>query len=385
MTHNRSVEMLLAVSFLAILYTVPASQLVHELVQNETPEVFQIATQVPSEKHLRDFESNLEKSSWVAEAVRPLLQQLHFTVLRDPVNKVVLGRDGWLFYKPGVDYLIASGNEPLEANNGPNKAIHAIIEFRDQLQRQGIQLLVVPVPGKASVYPDRLTYRAARTEWSLRSPTLDVIDKLRENDVETIDLFAVFLNARETDDPSADKRIYLAQDTHWSPHGVRIAAKMIANRIDRLHEIPTGNVEYQHKAVEVRRQGDIVQMMQLPIHQSNYPVEQLRCKQVIRTTDSLLYQDEPHSPVLLLGDSFSRIYQTDEPHSAGLIAQLAYELKMPLSSIVNDGGSSTLVRQQLARQPELLKGKKLVIWQFIERDIRFGTEGWQVIPVSSAN
>ncbi len=71
----------------------------------------------------------------------------------------------------------------------------------------------------------------------------------------------------------------------------------------------------------------------------------------------------------------------DLPGAAGLIAQLAYELKMPLTSIVNDGGASTLVRQQLARQPELLKNKKLVIWQFVERDIRFGTEGWQDIQL----
>jgi hypothetical protein len=39
------------------------------------------------------------------------------------------------------------------------------------------------------------------------------------------------------------------------------------------------------------------------------------------------------------------------------------------------------VRQQLAGRPSLLDGKKVVIWEFVERDIRFGTEGWQVIRV----
>lgn len=385
MTNKRPVEMLLTVSFLAILYTVPTSQFVCDLVQNEPPEVFQIVTQFPTEKYLRDLESNVEKRSWVADTVRPILQQLHFTVLRDPVNKIVMGRDDWLFYKPDVDYLLASREEYLAAHNAPAKAVTAIVDFRDQLLRHGIQLLVVPVPGKASVYPDRLTQRASEWDGSLRSPTLNVIDKLRENNVETIDLFAVFQSARETDNPNSDNRIYLAQDTHWSPRGVRLAAKIISNHIDRLNWIPAGDIEYHHNPVEILRTGDIVQMMPLPILQPHYPAEQLQCKQVIRTTESLLYQDDPNASVLLLGDSFSRIYQTDRPHSAGLIAQLAYELKMPLSSIVNDGGSSTLVRQQLARQPELLKHKKLVIWQFIERDIRFGTEGWQVIPVSLEN
>ena len=385
MTNNRSVEILLTVSFLAILYTVPTSQFVHELVNEKTPEVFQIVTQVPTEQYLRDFESNLENNSWVADTVRPLLQQLHFTVLRDPADNIVLGRDDWLFYKPGVDYLLPSRKEPLVAHNGPAEAITAIVDFRDQLLKHGIQLLVVPVPGKASVYPDRLTQRALDSDWSLRSPTLKVIEKLRENQVETIDLFAVFQTARETETPHADNRIYLAQDTHWSPHGVQLAAKTISNHINRLHWIQTGDVEYHRNTVEILRTGDIVQMMPLSVLQPHYPAEQLQCKQVLQTTKSLLYQDDPNAAVLLLGDSFSRIYQTDKPRSAGLISQLAYELKIPLSSIVNDGGSSTLVRQQLARQPELLKDKKLIIWQFIERDIHFGTEGWQVIPVSLAN
>ena len=44
-----------------------------------------------------------------------------------------------------------------------------------------------------------------------------------------------------------------------------------------------------------------------------------------------------------------------------------------------------VVRQQLARRPALLEGKKVVVWEFVERDIRFGTEGWQVIPLPKDN
>jgi hypothetical protein len=84
---------------------------------------------------------------------------------------------------------------------------------------------------------------------------------------------------------------------------------------------------------------------------------------------------------LLLGDSFSRVFQTDRPGAAGLIANLAWELGTPLASLVNDGGASTLVREQLARQPGLLDGKKLLIWAFVERDVRFGTRGWREIEI----
>ena len=80
-----------------------------------------------------------------------------------------------------------------------------------------------------------------------------------------------------------------------------------------------------------------------------------------------------------------RIYEQDEPQSAGFIAHLAYELGQPVASIVNDGGASTLVRQELHRRPRLFVNKKLVIWEFVERDIRFGTEGWQPVPLPPTN
>ena len=93
------------------------------------------------------------------------------------------------------------------------------------------------------------------------------------------------------------------------------------------------------------------------------------------------YADDAESPILLLGDSFSRVFQTDAPESAGLIANLAYELGAPIASIVNDGGASTLVREQLARHPAILDGKRVVVWEFVERDVRFGMKGWQRVAL----
>lgn len=84
---------------------------------------------------------------------------------------------------------------------------------------------------------------------------------------------------------------------------------------------------------------------------------------------------------MVLGDSFLRMYQTDQPVAAGFIAHLARALKQPVASIVNDGGASTLVRQDLSRHAGLLANKKTVIWEFVERDIRFGMEGWKDVSL----
>jgi hypothetical protein len=116
-----------------------------------------------------------------------------------------------------------------------------------------------------------------------------------------------------------------------------------------------------------------------------YPVEDVACLQVAERITGKLYKDDPLSPVLVLGDSFLRMYQTDEPRSAGFIAHLARELGAPVASIVNDGGASTLVRKELMRRPQLLVSKRVVIWEFVERDLIFGTDGWKNVPLPEKN
>jgi hypothetical protein len=123
-------------------------------------------------------------------------------------------------------------------------------------------------------------------------------------------------------------------------------------------------------------------MLQSPRVGRLYPPDVIHCEQVASRATGEPYSDRDDSPILVLGDSFLRIYERDDPKSAGFISHLAHELSMPLASIVNDGGASTLVRQELASKPELLNGKKLVVWEFVERDIRFGLEGWQLVPLA---
>ena len=97
----------------------------------------------------------------------------------------------------------------------------------------------------------------------------------------------------------------------------------------------------------------------------------------LNSTESVFKDDFRKSEILILGDSFSRIYQTDSPVNAGWIAHFAKNMNRPVASIVSDGGASTLVREKLARKASVLKGKKLLIWEFVERDLRFGAEGWK--------
>jgi hypothetical protein len=125
-------------------------------------------------------------------------------------------------------------------------------------------------------------------------------------------------------------------------------------------------------------------MLEAPPIESLVGAEEIACEQVFRRDTGEVCKDAPDAEVLVLGDSFLRVYEQDEPGAAGFVAHLARALGEPVTSLISDGGGATLVRQELHRRPGLLAKKRVVLWEFVERDIRFGTEGWQVVPLPDA-
>jgi hypothetical protein len=371
---GRSQLICLIVAFLAMIGMVAPSQLVLELREGDSPRIVDLFRQTPTRANLRRLESDLESGSRLARATRPWMQFARFELLGDTGDKALLGRDGWFFYRPAVQYLV----EPWSPDEGriQGNIFDAIVSFRDELAKRGIQLLVMPAPNKASVYPEMLAARAKGDSAKVNETTQEVLARLKQAGVEIVDLFEVYADARRKPD---SPECYLAQDSHWSPEGMRLAAEAVARRLLDLGWVERGITKYKMKSVPVERYGDVLTMIRVPQIERRYEPQQMNCTQVVDVASGTPYADDPNSPVLVLGDSFLRIFERDEPGSGGFVAHLAHHLGFGLSSIISDGGASTLVRQQLARKPALLKGKKVVVWEFVERDIRFGTEGWQVI------
>ena len=382
MSKSKTKQFFLIIVFILALLSVSVVQFATELSEGEQPQVTELFRQVPKKDNLRMFENDLEESCQIADWLRPSVQYAQFLLLADMGDKALMGWSGWFFYKPAVQYLI----EPLPTDSGYGRAdvFSAIISFRDQLAQRGIKLLIVPAPNKVSIYPEMLTRQAAGSQQPVNPKTIDILSKLRESGVEIVDLFRLFDEARKSLPSGDNTRYYLEQDSHWSGDGMRLATRAVAKRILDLEWAEKDNVKYSLKPVTIERHGDVLKMIRVPKIESRFKPETLKCEQVVNADTGQLYQDDPNSQILVMGDSFLRIYSRDEPGSAGFIEHLACELGLPLTSVVNDGGASTLVRQELSRKPALLRNKKLVVWEFVERDIRFGTEGWQQVQLPPA-
>jgi hypothetical protein len=371
---NACLNRFLIAVFLAMLVSPPLLQTVVEARRGEWPRALQVFAQRPTPENLRAYDKSLEDSSVTVRALRPWMQAAQFLVLREAGEKPLVGRNGWFFYQPGVCFLT---QRPKSRDSNPRDAFAAVVHFRDQLASRGIRLLVMPAPNKESIYPEMLTRFAVPPNRIIGEETRSFLAQCENAGVEVVDLFALYRAARQR--PAIP--LYLAQDSHWSPAGMELAAAAAAERILARGWLSRGPVSYDCRPTPVQRVGDLARMLRSPVLEKRLGPETAACTQIMGRDARALYTDDPASDVLVLGDSFLRIYQQDEPGSAGFVAHLARALGRPLASIINDGGASTLVRQELFRRPRLLAHAKVVVWEFVERDLRLGTEGWQIVPL----
>ena len=422
-------ELVLLICFLAVIAGVPVTQTCIELARHERVQATDAFRYQPTAKNLRQFEHTLEEKSWFQQHLRPQLQRFLFVTLQDTGAKGVLGRNRWLFYRPDLRYLVDPDRVEVGPSDSkwvqpPDRSTHresvekAILRFRDQLKERGITLVVMPVPGKPSVYPDQVTRRATGKERQFRSPTVALLEGLQRQGVATVDLFAAFQRSRESAvRETRTGPLYLAHDTHWTPLGAQIAAQAVASKLGEMRVAPATRKEFRTQGVTVTRWGDILDMMQIPGLRSAFVGETAECVQVLDPALGPLVpgaSDRPgtycypgqQATVLVLGDSFCRIYQYPEPQSlgsmaaaaatghaeesgvkrllpgsAGFISHLALALKSPVDAIVSDGGAATDVRRRLSTNPEILESKKVVIWEFVERDIALGSQGWEEVAL----
>ncbi len=437
---TRLYQRMLIGGFVVIIFGMPASQVFVELYREVPVRFTDLFRNAPTRRNLRRYEETLERNWWGQASARPVAEQWLFETLNRTSRKTLPGRDGWLFYRPGVEYLVARDTpiamktDSLWVDPGPRRTarqsvVQAIVRFHNQLQQRGLKLLVVPIPGKASIYPDRLTRQARQTWQSLHSPTEELLADLEQQGVKSVDLFRVFRDARtELEDTKRRECLYLQTDTHWTPIGARVAADAVAGALQRLGWTDGPPYTYSTRRVNVSRTGDLVEMLGLPGGTRVGAAENVLCCQVcdpflqgplvpnpndragVFLNQHLL--DTPmESRYLVLGDSYCRIYQLPEPASLGVVRHgragddrwlrgrsskqrllpgsagfpslLAKALHAAVDFIVSDGGAATRVRQMLNVTPESLQNKQVVIWEFTERDIQLAGPGWQPVPLPS--
>jgi alginate O-acetyltransferase complex protein AlgJ len=343
---------------------------------------------------MNDFEDELEKGSFLRQRLLPPVQRFMTSRLGVGNEQAYVGRDGWLFYRPDVDYVTGRGFlEPevlrSRARSGDQwdpppqpDPIAALIDFDRQLAERGIRLLVLPTPVKPMIQPGQLSPRDA-DGMPLNNPSyLRFVAELESSGIAGVDIGPLLATA--TAKPGLPQ--YLRADTHWTPEAVELTARELARRVQELTGFETPpDTGYLRRKVVVENIGDIATMLHLPAGQQLFTNEQVTTQRIL-TFEGRPWRADPNAQVLLLGDSFANIYSVDRlgwGAGAGLAEQLSYYLQKPVDKLALDAGGAHASRQALARElasgKDRLAGKKVVIYQFAMRELAFGD--WKLIPL----
>lgn len=344
---------------------------------------------------LQEIERVLDERSIVAAWLRPWVQFALARWLGAGNEQVYPGRDGWLFYRRGVDFVSGPPFPALE-RSGPAVARYeprrrprardpmpAILDFKRQLDARGIALILVPVPDKLSVHPERLVGTAAPGHAPLTNPAYaGFIAQLERHGVLVFDPTPLLIDRRlHTGRPQ-----YLATDTHWRPEAVAYVAEALAAFVTRhLPLAPRPSPGYVARPLDLAGRGDLVRLLDVPARAASYGPERVSLRQ-IQTARGGPWQPDPNADVLLLGDSFTNMYSLAAlgwGTAAGLAEQLAYALDRPVDRIaLNDNGAFAprlVLQQEVARGRDRLAGKRVVLWQFVAHELAFGD--WRPIAL----
>jgi SGNH hydrolase-like domain, acetyltransferase AlgX len=413
-TVSRPVAGVLVFAFLLLIAAVPVGQAVRDKVNGDEAVLLDLFRHAPTKDNIKQFEEDLDKASTAREYVRPRMQAVLTRWGGFGNTKAVIGRDGWLFYAPGVTSVGGPGflnraiieSRKKAALDAGDPAIFpdprpAILDFGRYLAGRGIKLVVFPVPDKASLQPFELHGRElrglelhGRNGDAGRRPGRNV-DAARLTDELRAAGILVF-------DPSPDQLArgappyFLRQDTHWTPEWMEIVADRLAQVLPAAGAVGPATAPGPWRAVAktVTRVGDVTDMLGLPEGQTLFAPQSVTVHEVHDQSDKVFEPNE-RADVLLLGDSFTNVFSLEQMGwgaGAGFGAQLARALGRDVDVIAQNDSGAYATRQLLFNAltgtggdappgaGDRLTGKKIVIWEFASRELAVGN--WKPIDWS---
>ena len=428
---TRAIDWFLTLFFLAVIVTVPLVQLARDCaairagkepgrILPQSLDVFSFL--LPSRAELADvaggkggflaagsrlnnrmlgdiqrYETDLKDRDEVMQWMIPRMQVPVTAWLRGGNEDAYCGRDGWLFYRKDIDSLTgrgfldpdvlaarAAGGSELKAPPQPDP-VKAIVDFRDQLRRRGIALVVVPAPVKPSIYPEWHSARYEGRRGPVHNPSFAAFrDRLAREGIHCFDPAPLLVEAKA----ATPKPLYLKTDTHWTPAGMELVAQALAGFVRRTVDLPPAAIDrFTATPREVTGRGDIAMMLEFPEAWSVFPPETVTVREV--RDAAAAWRPDPRAQVLFLGDSFANIYSLAPMgwgETAGFAEQLSLALGLPLDTITRNDAGSHATREMLAleleRGTDRLAGKQVVIWEFAARELACGD--WKIIPLAAA-
>jgi len=349
-------------------------------------------------RSIKAYEAALVDGSPQARWIRPAVGEFAAGGLGLGNEKVLVGRDGWLFHAPAVHHVTglgfltathqarrrAEGNEYTPAPQGD--PLRAVLQFNTQLRERGIRLMIVPVPAKVMIHPARLSSRFGGSAGVLCNASFEQFTReLEAAGVLVYDPAPLLARTRE----GSGAEQFLRTDTHWRPEAMDGVARDLGEFIDARVALSSHRTAYVRtpETVAVSSVGDLTRMLALPEGQTLFDAQAAEVRPVLEPGAKLRWRPRKTADVLLLGDSFTNTYSLDAlgwGESAGLAEQLSFHMQRPIDCIAQNDSGAYATRQTLSRHlaagRDRLAGKKVVVWQFAVRELSGGD--WKLMNMT---
>lgn len=297
-------------------------------------------------------------------------------------KNAIRGEGDWLFSPNEIRFLSKGefwGARSAETSAAANKAwadpLVGLSSLKRNLEAKGIELVLLPVPPKAVIYPDKLPGIAAARETDALPSFLKL---LGESGFDVVDLTAAMTKGR------GSQPMHCTTDTHWSPQAIELAAETLYTKLKGKPWVAgIAKETYDVEERSITYPGDLVELSGETIAPETFKV-----RRVLK--GGAVLPEDPDSPILVMGDSHTLFCH--EPNmvsdGAGLSDHLALRFGCPIDIIGIKGSASSATRQSLLSRMnrakkagnDYLGKKKVVIWCFTAREFTESTGGWRDLP-----
>lgn len=287
---------------------------------------------------------SVDKALPVSKTLNGWIDGLLYWTLGDTGAQVRKGCDGWL-------YLTEELTETPHGDANLAERVKLAKAIASDLSKQGVELVVVPVPDKALVATEGL----CGVEASAQSHT-----RLADWQKQSAPLGLTEVNIGQNWPLPG----YWRTDTHWDQQGAQHAAKLIGTTVNEKIGAGTTAIDLQTGSELQPRIGDLTKLAGLvetanlfgPAPDQEHPVN-LK----IERSGGLL-DDAPAPEILLLGSSYSL--------NSNFIdyLQAATSREIVQKSLAG-GGFAGAMLDAMKNNPDQFKQVKLVIWEWPARTL----------------
>ncbi|MCC9136458.1 hypothetical protein ACFSKU_06365 [Pontibacter silvestris] len=121
-------------------------------------------------------------------------------------------------------YVFLQGEEAFaeKSEEDITQVVQVLEEYKEALEKKGIRFIFLPIPNKENIMHEMFPGQQ-------KPPYLSqLIAALQEKGIEVIDLQTAFDKAYQQ-----GTQLYLKDDSHWNPNGVKIAASLLAQALEK--------------------------------------------------------------------------------------------------------------------------------------------------------